>query len=71
MAFNVRFLKGTASGYAGLTTKNADTFYYTTDDNNLYLGSIKLSNGADLTAALARIGKNEADIAAITAQLTT
>lgn len=71
MALNVKFLKGTASGYAGLTEKNADTFYYTTDDNNLYLGGIKLSNGADLANAVKRIEANEKDIEDILEQLET
>lgn len=69
MALNVKFLKGSSAGYAGITTKNADTFYYTTDDNNLYLGEIKLSNGADLAAAVERIAANESDIADIVEQL--
>ena len=71
MALNVKFLKGSSVGYAGLTTKNVDTFYYTTDDNNLYLGEIKLSNGADLTAAIGRITKNEEEIASLIVQLET
>ena len=71
MALNVKFLKGSSVGYTGLTTKNADTFYYTTDDNNLYLGEIKLSNGADLTAAIGRITKNEEEIASLIVQLET
>ena len=69
MALNVKFLKGSSAGYAAMAEKNADTFYYTTDDNNLYLGGIKLSNGADLAAAVTRIGKNETDIADLVAQL--
>lgn len=44
MALNVKFLKGTASQYAGLANKNADTFYYISDENKLYLGTIELSN---------------------------
>ena len=71
MALNVKFLKGSSAGYTGLTTKNADTFYYTTDDNNLYLGEIKLSNSADLVAAISRITKNEEEIASLIVQLET
>lgn len=67
--YNVKFLKGTASAYTNLTTKDANAFYYTTDDNNLYLGEIKLSNAADLTAALTRIATNESDITALETQL--
>lgn len=69
MALNVKFLKGSSAGYAGLATKNPDTFYLTTDDNNLYLGEVKLSNGADLAAAVERIAKNEEDIADLVEQL--
>lgn len=60
MAYNVKFLRGTAEGYKNLATKEATTFYLAGTD--LYLGDIKLSNGADLTAAIARIATNESDI---------
>ena len=69
MALNVKFLKGSSVGYAGLVTKNPETFYLTTDDNNLYLGEVKLSNGADLAAAVEKITANEEDIADIFEQL--
>ena len=69
MALNVKFLKGSSAGYAGLITKVADTFYFTTDDNNLYLGNIKLSNYEEIAAAVVRIAKNEGDIASIVEQL--
>lgn len=62
MAYNVKFLKGVAAAYAGLAAKNADTFYYTTDDNMLYLGEIKLSNAKDLADAIVRIAANETAI---------
>ena len=71
MALNVKFLKGSSAGYAALETKNPDTFYLTTDDNNLYLGAVKLSNGADLAAAVERIAENEGDIVDIFQQLAT
>ena len=70
MAYNVRFLKGTAAAYEALT-KDANTFYYTTDDNNFYLGSIKLSNASDVNAALTRIGANETAIAALQTAVNT
>lgn len=60
MALNVKFLKGTADGYAAIVTKDANTFYYTGTD--LYLGEVKLSNGADLADALIRLGTAETDI---------
>lgn len=71
MAYNVKFLKGLASAYTALATKDVNTFYYTTDDGNLYLGSIKLSNATDLTAALARIAANEKNIGDLTTLTTT
>ena len=67
--YNVLFLKGTQAQYDALTVKNNDTFYYA--DENLYLGSTKLSNAADLAAAIVRIAKNEQDIVDINKSLTT
>lgn len=60
MAYNVKFLKGTAEGYAAITEKDSNTFYYTGTD--LYLGEIKLSNASDLAAALTRLTSAETDI---------
>lgn len=67
---SVKFLKGLASAYASLTNKNADTFYYTTDDSQLYLGTIRLSNTNEIVAAVERIAKNETDIVTINTTLT-
>lgn len=69
--YNVKFLKGTAAQYTGLETKDVNTFYYTTDDSNLYLGQIKLSSASDLSAAISRISTNETDIAEIEGKLNT
>lgn len=44
----VKFLKGTSAEYAALTSKDSNVFYHTTDDDNVYLGSIHL-NGGELT----------------------
>lgn len=41
---DVRFLRGLASAYAAIATKDSKTFYFTTDDNKLYLGDVCLSN---------------------------
>lgn len=60
MALNVKFLKGTKEQYDA-SSKTSTTFYYV-DDSDLYLGNTKLSNGADLTAAISRIATNEGDI---------
>lgn len=67
--YNVLFLKGTQAQYEALAVKNNDTFYYA--DENLYLGSIKLSNAADLATAITRIAKNEQNIVDINKSLAT
>lgn len=68
MAFNVFFLKGTAAEYTA-AVKNNNTFYFTTDDNQLYVGDIKLSNAGEIAAAVTRIAANEGSIKTITQQL--
>lgn len=67
MAYNVKFLRGTAEDYKNLIPKDSNTFYYTGSD--LYLGEIKLSNAADLEAAISRIATNENSITTIKGQL--
>lgn len=61
MANIVNFYKGTATKYAELANKDINTFYYV-DEKDLYLGSTKISNAADLAAAVERIATNEGDI---------
>ena len=65
MAYNVKFLRGTAQAYANLLTKDSMTFYYTTDTNQLYIGNVKLSDNEEIAAAVARIAANEEAIADI------
>ena len=67
MSYDVKFLKGTAAQYNGLASKNENTFYYV--DQNLYLGTIKLSNAAEIAAAVERIAINESEIDQIQAKL--
>ena len=67
---NVMFLQGTAAQYTA-ATKNQNTFYYTTDDKQFYLGEVKLSNAREIVAAVERITKNENDIQTINNTLTT
>lgn len=55
----VIFLKGLAAEYAALAAKDSNTFYHTTDDNQVYLGDIKISNAKDLADAVADL---ESDI---------
>lgn len=61
---NVIFRSGTRAAYDG-ATKNDLTFYRVSETDgsvNLYLGTLKISNDADLQAALARVGVNETNI---------
>ena len=67
---NVIFLQGTAAQYTA-AAKNQNTFYYTTDDKQFYLGEVKLSNAGEIVAAVERITKNENDIQTINNTLTT
>lgn len=71
---NVQFKKGTSSNYDSLETKDANTFYYTSDNGQLYLGEIKLSNATDLAAAITRLiaveGKASANETAIAGHAT-
>lgn len=66
----IKFIKCTSAKYSEIV-KDSNNFYYTTDDKNLYLGEIKLSNATDLSNAILRITQNETDIAVIEEQLTT
>lgn len=68
MAYNVKFLKGTQANFDGLQSKDVNTFYYV-DSKDLYLGNVKLSNGADLAAAVQRVAQNESDIESIKTNL--
>lgn len=65
----IKFIKCTSVKYAEIV-KDSNNFYYTTDDSNLYLGEIKLSNATDLANAILRISQNETDIANLEEQLT-
>ena len=62
---DVLFKKGLQADYVGLTPKVATTFYYTTDEKNLYLGDVKISNEKDLEAAITQIQANAANIKAL------
>lgn len=39
---NLKYWTGTEAAYTGLTTKDADTLYRTTDTNKVYLGTIQI-----------------------------
>ena len=69
--YDVKFLRGLQNNYDNIVTKDNKTFYYTTDSKNLYIGDIKLSNAADLNAAITRIAANEAAIAVLNGNNTT
>ena len=61
----VLFKAGLAAEYAALTTKVDDTFYFLTDSKELYIGSKKITNAADLEAALTRIDGDEETLGSI------
>lgn len=65
MAYDVNFQKGLQVNFDALESKDAGTLYFITDTPALYLGSVKITSAADLTAALTRIGANETAITAI------
>lgn len=70
---NVNFYSVTAAKWATLETKDSKSFYLVSGDSrqDLYLGSDKISNSADLAAAVANIAQNAADIVTINGKLTT
>lgn len=43
---NLKYWTGTENDYTGLTTKDADTLYRTTDTNKVYLGTIQIGGNA-------------------------
>ena len=54
----VKFLRGTATEYEA-STKDNDTFYYTTDDEKLYLGNKEITGGGvTIDNALSDTSKN-------------
>lgn len=67
---DVLFKIGLQATYDALESKSATTFYACSDTNNFYLGATKLSNAADLAAAVADIAQNAADIVTINNTLT-
>lgn len=60
MAYNVKFLKGLSSALPAV--RDAQTFYYTIDTSQLYLGDVKLSNQPEITAAVEKITTAEGEI---------
>lgn len=66
----ITFLKGTSTSYsASGFTPVADVFYFCTDTGDFYLGTQKLTNAADVAAAVESIGQNASDIAEINQKL--
>ncbi len=65
----LNFKKVTTAAFTALSTKAFGTFYLVTDDGGatgeLYMGEKKITNAADLSAAISRIGANEGDIDAL------
>ena len=68
MALDVKYLRGTRAQYEAYeaASKLVDYYYYlitNTDGSiDLYLGKVKLSNNADLVAAVASLGKRIDDV---------
>ena len=52
-------------------TPVSNIFYATTDTNELYFGSKKLTNAADLAAVISRIAANEGNISTIMGDVNT
>ena len=67
----LKFLQGLASAYEVLETKTDNTFYFTTDDKELYIGEKKITNAKDLADAIVRIAANETNITSIQNELKT
>ena len=67
----VNFLRGTATEYEA-STKDNDTFYYTTDDEKLYLGNKEITGGGvTIDNALSDTSKNPVQNKVITNALNT
>lgn len=66
---DVKFLQGTQAGYDALENKNSNTFYFT--GTNLYLGTLKLTSGSDITSVLTRLTQAETDIDNVEAAIGT
>lgn len=66
---DVKFLQGTQAGYDVLENKNPNTFYFT--GTNLYLGTLKLTGGSDITSVLTRLTQAETDIDNVEAAIGT
>ena len=61
---NVLFKSGTSTKFATITP-DQNTFYWLTDNNELYFGAKKITNAADLSAAVTRLGTAEGKITAL------
>ena len=72
MAYNIKFVKGTAEQYASLATKDANTLYFITDagKETIYLGTKKFTSVEEVAAAVTRISANEGDIDTIQSALS-
>lgn len=68
MAYNVKFLKGTLESFNQLLYKDPNTFYYL-DESLLYLGDKKLTNAADVEAAITQITGVENELLALKARV--
>lgn len=62
MAYQIKFFRGTSEAYLALTSRNDRTFYFTTDDHQLYIGDLRLTNTKEVSEALERISENEENL---------
>ena len=71
MAENVKFLKGTAAQYAAIQNKDVNAFYFTSDDNKLYLGAMELTTEADIVTAMNLVNNSTKGNEALYSTLST
>lgn len=71
MAENVKFLKGTAAQYAAIQNKDVNAFYFTSDDNKLYLGAMELTTEADIITAMNLVNNSTKGNEALYSTLST
>lgn len=66
---DLKFLKGLSTDYTAVDPKVETTFYFTTDDGKLYLGSKELTTEADVKEAVAKVTTHETEIAKLKSEI--
>ncbi len=67
---DVKFLRGLASQYAALQTKDDKTFYYATDTHKLYLGGYELTTKDEIQTAVNLVNNGTKGNEALYAEIT-